>query len=193
VRRSTIFEFLDRRPVLNGEKVKLRPRSLDDCANEYKWRTDEELCRLDAALRLDLSPADFRERYSAELEYPGLTYTLAIDTLEGIHIGVCSLFNLDFLKGAAETGILIGEKTYWGTGHGADALRLLLKYVFEISSMEIIMLRTLDWNRRAQRCFEKCGFVPYSSLIKGDYNFVLMRIERQQAPAVNGQRSETGQ
>jgi RimJ/RimL family protein N-acetyltransferase len=183
VRRSTIFEFLDRRPVLSGEKVKLRPRGLDDCPNEYKWRTDEELCRLDAAERLEMTLEDFRDRYSAELEYPGLTCTLAVETLEGTSIGVCSLFNLDFIKGAAEIGIMIGEKAYWEKGYGTEALRLMLKYVFEISSLETVVLKTLDWNLRAQRCFEKCGFIPYSNLIKADYNFVLMKVERKRAPA----------
>ena len=39
LRRSTIFEFLNRQPVLTGKKVRLRPRKLEDAANEYRWRT----------------------------------------------------------------------------------------------------------------------------------------------------------
>jgi RimJ/RimL family protein N-acetyltransferase len=184
VRRSTIFEFLDRRPVLAGDEVSLRPRTLDDCADEYAWRTDGELCRLDASTPLPMTLDEFRNRYSAELEFPGLTYTLAIDTRQSIHIGVVSLFNLDFMQGSAEVGIMIGEKATWDRGYGTDALKSLLDFAFEVSSLNSVSLRTLDWNLRAQRCFEKCGFSRYGALRRGEYSFVLMRTRRPDSPPV---------
>lgn len=188
MRRSTIFEFLNKHPVLTGKKVSLRTRTLEDGIAEYRWRTDEELCRLDAAIPLEYSLAEFMERYSLELEYPGLTYTLAVDTRSGAHIGECSLFNLDFLNNCVEIGIMIGEKTYWKQGYGTDAVLTFISHIFDTSNVERIVLRTLDWNVRARCCFEKCGFSACGALNKGDHHFLLMEIRRPMIPGAEVSR-----
>lgn len=178
MRRSTVFEFLNNRSTVKGNKVILRPRRTEDAAAEYRWRTDEELCLLDAALPLEFTYPDFLERYLVELEYPGLTHTLAVDTLDGKHIGNCSVFNFDFLSGNVEVGLMIGEKEYWDRGYGSDALQTLVQYVFGISDIRLILLRTLDWNKRAQACFSKCGFTPCGTMTKDNYHFIVMELKR---------------
>ena len=183
MRRSTIFQFLNRQLTLTGRKVRLRPRRLEDAADQYRWRCDEDLCRLDASIPTSFTFAEFFDRYSVELEYPGLTCTMAIDTLDGKHIGECSLFNFDFLSNTAEFGILVGEKDFWGRGHGTDAVNVLLQNIFATSDLSKLLLRTLAWNVRAQKCFEKCGFVAGGSVISGDYHFIVMEKARPKAPA----------
>jgi RimJ/RimL family protein N-acetyltransferase len=163
--------------VLTGKKVRLRPRRLDDAATEYRWRRDEELCLLDASEPLTLSYNEFLERYSVELEFPGLTYTLAVDTLDGDHIGSCSLFNFDLAGNSAETGIMIGEKPYWERGYGEDAVKTFMLDIFQTSGLQRLMLRTLDWNARARACFEKCGFVSRGSVVRGEHRFIIMQVE----------------
>ncbi len=179
MRRSSVFEFLNQQPEFKGSKVTLRPRRIEDAADDFKWRTDEELCRLDATIPLSYSYAEFFERFSLELEFPGLTYSLAIDSLNGRHIGECSVFGLDSFNDQAEMGILIGEKDCWGLGYGRDALKIFLRYIFERSAIKKLMLRTLDWNMRAQKCFEHCGFRPCGVHILGDYRFILMEAGRE--------------
>ena len=181
MRRSNIFQFLNRQLILTGGKVRLRPRRLEDAADQYRWRRDEELCSLDASIPTSFSFAEFLDRYSVELEYPGLTCTLAIDTLDGKHIGECSLFNFDVLSNTAELGVLIGEKDFWGRGYGTDALNILLNDIFATSDLNRLLLRTLDWNIRAQKCFEKCGFTASGRVVSGDYHFIVMEIVRQKA------------
>ena len=182
MRRSTIFQFLNRQAVLTGNKVRLRPRCLEDAADQYRWRRDEELCSLDASVPTSFSFGEFLDRYSVELEYPGLTCTWAIDTLDGRHIGECSLFNLDLLSNTAELGILIGEKEFWGLGYGTDAINVLLSDIFATSDLKRLVLRTLDWNTRAQKCFEKCGFAACGAVSGGSYQFTVMERVRQPAP-----------
>lgn len=180
MRRSTIFEFLDSRATLTGKNIRLRPRRLEDASNEFRWRTDAELCRLDATIPLEVDYPHFLERYILELEYPGLIYTTAIETLEDRHIGNCSLFNFDFIDGNAEVGIMIGEKDRWNQGYGRDALTTLLSFIFQISSINSVLLRTLDWNKRAQACFTGCGFTTCGTLAKENYNFIVMQLIRSQ-------------
>lgn len=178
MRRPTIFEFLNSRADITSQKIRLRPRKLEDAIREYRWRTDEELSLLDASVPTDLSYPDFVERYSIELEYPGLTYTLAVDTLVGQHIGICSIFNFDFMAGNAEVGLLIGDKAYWGQGYGSDAMKTFVQYIFQTSDISTILLRTLDWNKRAQACFKKCGFSPCGAMTNGNYKFIIMELKR---------------
>jgi len=179
--RSTIFQFLNRQSVLTGSKVRLRPRRLEDAADQYRWRCDEDLCSLDASIPTSFSFAEFLDRYSVELEYPGLTCTPAIDTLDDQHIGECSLFNFDFLSNTAELGVLIGEKDFWGRGYGTDAINILLQDIFTTSDLNKLFLRTLDWNIRARKCFEKCGFTAIGSVTSGDYRFTVMEIVRRES------------
>lgn len=179
MRRPTLFKFLDEQRALKGKKTNLRPRNMGDAADEYKWRTDIELCRLDATIPLTYTYEEFLERYSLELEYPGLTCNYAIETFDGIHIGDCSLFNISYFSDTAEVGILIGDRKYWGAGYGSDALTAFLDYMFEAPDLKRIMLRTLSDNTRARKCFEKCGFRFCGSQLKEQYSFILMEVERR--------------
>ena len=179
MRRPTIFESIANQPTLTGGKVRLRPRRVEDASDYYRWRTDAKLCQLDATTPIEYSFSEFLERYSTEIEYPGMSYNYAIETLDGRHIGECGLFHIDLLSSNAEIGILIGEREYWDRGYGYDCMQTFLHHIFQSYDLNMIILRTLDWNIRAQSCFKKCGFEICGELLKGDYTFIIMRITRE--------------
>lgn len=45
-------------------------------------------------------------------------------------IGIVSLTYINHVNKAAHSHILIGDKSFWGKGYGAEALLLLLDYAF---------------------------------------------------------------
>ena len=182
MRRPSLFGTLTRPPTLTGNKVRLRPKRLQDAPNDYSWRRDAELCRLDAAAPILCSFEKFLDTYVQELYYPSKSYRFAIETLDGKHIGNCSYFNIDETKGEAEMGIMIGDRAYWNHGYGTDAILTSLNHIFSQTNLKRIYLKTLKWNARAQKCFRKCGFVPCGELIHGDYTFVIMEIQRPTKP-----------
>jgi RimJ/RimL family protein N-acetyltransferase len=51
-------------------------------------------------------------------------------------------------------------------------------YLFDSLSLDRIYLKTLDWNLRAQRCFENVGFQRYGTSRRGEYHFILMDVRR---------------
>jgi RimJ/RimL family protein N-acetyltransferase len=57
-------------------------------------------------------------------------------------------------------------------------MKTFIAYMFSTMELDRIYLKTLDWNFRAQRCFEKAGFKRYGTSRRGEYNFVLMEIRR---------------
>ena len=57
-------------------------------------------------------------------------------------------------------------------------MTLLLGYLFAEIGLTRVYLKTLDWNVRAQKSFQKCGFVEYRRNSRGVWDFVLMEIFR---------------
>lgn len=58
----------------------------------------------------------------------------------------------------AVEGIFIGDKKYWGKGYGTDAMRVLVKFIFEQMNIHKVKLNVYSFNERAIKSYEKCGF-----------------------------------
>ena len=179
MRRPTIYEFLNNLSPIVGAKIRIRHKRLQDAINEYLWRQDDELSRLDASTPLTGSFQEYIHWYAEDNGYSNDSCILAIETFDGIHIGNFGCFSIDDINKKMEIGIMIGNKSYWNHGFGMDAINTMVSQLFNNTHVEKITLKTLDWNVRAQKCFEKCGFHPCGKLLRGDHNFVLMEIKRQ--------------
>jgi len=167
--------------MITGTKIKLRKKRLADAADDYAWHADHELAELDAAPLLTIPFTEYLPNYACDLRYPSPhKRSLAIETLDGKHIGNCAYYNINNNKAEAEFGIMIGDRDYWDKGYGTDAVTTMLNYIFRQTKLDRIYLKTLDLNQRAHRCFEKCGFTPCGKLIKDGYDFTLMDIHRKQ-------------
>ena len=55
--------------------------------------------------------------------------------------------------------IALGGAADFGRGYGTEATRLLLDYAFDVVGVHRVTLEVFDFNTRAQRVYEKCGFV----------------------------------
>lgn len=165
--------------LARGTLIVLREKTLDDAEQDYEWRRDPELATFDAARPYNGSLKDYISIFSDELRYPSpYRKTIAVEDHEGRHIGNVMYYNADFHRKEAEIGVTIGLREYWAKGFGTDLLRTFAGYLFESLQLDRIYLKTLDWNLRAQRCFEKAGFTRYGTSRRGEYNFILMDIRR---------------
>lgn len=167
--------------MITGTKIKLRDKRLADALDDYTWRADPELAQLDASPPLTITFPQYLAGYAFELRYPTSTrHPFAIETLDSKHIGNCVYYNINDADNEAELGIMIGDRNYWDKGYGTEAVTTLVNHIFCHTSLNRIYLKTLDSNRRAQKCFQKCGFTPYSELNKDGYSFTLMELRRKQ-------------
>jgi RimJ/RimL family protein N-acetyltransferase len=165
--------------LARGRLIVLREKTLDDAQQDYEWRRDPELATFDAARPYNGSFKDYVSIFSDELRYPSpYRKTIAVEDQDGRHIGNVMFYNADYQRKEAEIGITIGLREYWARGFGTDLVRTFAGYLFDSLSLERIYLKTLDWNLRAQRCFEKAGFRRYGTSRRGEYNFILMDIRR---------------
>ncbi|WP_346961868.1 GNAT family N-acetyltransferase [Clostridium sp.] len=62
--------------------------------------------------------------------------------------------------------VFIGETEYQNQGIGSKAIKLLTKYLFEVKSADVILIDPQTWNKRAIKCYEKCGFKAIKILEK---------------------------
>jgi RimJ/RimL family protein N-acetyltransferase len=167
--------------MITGKKTRLRDKKLSDARNDYSWQTDPELARLDAAPLFAASFAQYLLDYTSELCYPTPNrHQFAVETSDGKHIGNCTYYDIDDTKGEAELGIVIGDRDCWDKGYGTDAVITLVNHIFRQTNIKRIRLKTLDWNQRAQKCFQNCGFVPCGHLQRDGHSFMLMELHRKQ-------------
>ena len=87
---------------ISGQKVRLRQKKLTDVRNDYNWQSDPELARLDAAPVLKASFPVYLMDYVEIIHKPERNrYPLAIETLDGKHIGNCTCYDIDEKKSEA--------------------------------------------------------------------------------------------
>jgi RimJ/RimL family protein N-acetyltransferase len=166
--------------LARGQLIVLRAKTIADAEQDYDWRRDPELATFDAARPYNGSLKDYISIFGDELSYPSpYRRTIAVEDHEGRHIGNVMYYNADFHRREAEIGVTIGLRDYWARGYGTDLLKTFVAYLFESMPLDRIYLKTLDWNIRAQRCFENAGFKRYGVSRRGEYNFVLMEIHRE--------------
>jgi len=166
--------------LARGTLVVLRAKTIVDAEQDYTWRRDPELAAFDAARPYGGSLRDYMAIFSDELTYPSpYRRTIAIEDFDGRHIGNVMYYNVDYQRREAEIGVTIGLREYWGRGYGTDLLQTFVRFLFDEMKLERIYLKTLEWNARAQRCFEKAGFARYGTSRRGEYTFVLMDVRRR--------------
>jgi RimJ/RimL family protein N-acetyltransferase len=167
--------------VARGDLIVLRAKTMADARQDFQWRCDPELATFDAARPFGGSFSEYMSIFGDELSYPSpYRRTLGVEDMSGRHIGNVMYYNVDYQRREAEIGVTIGVKDYWGKGYGTDLIRTFVRYLFQNTILDRIYLKTLDWNQRAQRCFEKAGFSRYGTSRRGEYNFVLMDVRRDE-------------
>jgi RimJ/RimL family protein N-acetyltransferase len=86
-------------------------------------------------------------------------FAFAIRTLEDNHlVGEIDLSGINWASGEAIVGIGISNRNDWGKGYGTDAMCILLRFAFTELNLHRVFLNVFEYNPRAIRSYEKCGF-----------------------------------
>jgi RimJ/RimL family protein N-acetyltransferase len=146
--------------VLVGERVALRPHTVETLPALKRWYADPELVRLARHRNEPLSGDEVerlvRDRFTTAQMLAFALYE-RIGTEEHL-IGSCTLANLDIENGAASFHLMIGEPAARGRGLGSEATRLVARFAFEALSLHRISLTLFAFNEAALRCYTKAGF-----------------------------------
>ncbi len=173
--------------MLQGTLVRLRAPERGDIPTFVRWFNDPEATQF--LLRGPPMGMEEEERWYSDLLNEA-DRVFCIETLDGKLIGNIGIMHLDWGNRRAEIGVMIGEKEYWNRGFGTQAISLLLNYMFEELNLERIGLYCDETNLRAQRCYQKCGFIQEGKFrhhrLKGGafYDDVMMSILRSDWDAI---------
>ncbi|HEX7495143.1 MAG TPA: GNAT family protein [Candidatus Limnocylindrales bacterium] len=145
--------------VILGRRVVLRRHHPDNIRAFVRWYSDPEVARLTRYQPTALS-ADEIQRffYSRILGTDFLAMAIHVRESDRL-IGTCAFSQLDADNGSALFHITIGEADAWGKGYGTEATELMLAHAFARLPLHRVALTVFDFNTRAIRAYEKCGFV----------------------------------
>jgi RimJ/RimL family protein N-acetyltransferase len=142
--------------MIQGKKTRLRALEYDDLRYFVQWVNDPEVRRL-VAIRYPLSMTEEDQWWQAFQQRKN-DHIFAIETEDGTYIGNIGLHSIEGENRQATLGIVIGPKDYWNQGYGTDAVLSMLNWAFGYLNLNRVYLRVYAYNRRAVRCYEKCGF-----------------------------------
>ena len=160
--------------MLKGERLILRARERDDLPRLHEFFNDMEVELLGGGdpphpQSRDSLQHRFDEQSKNDKQKSSFLGDFVIEA-DGKCIGICGLWHYNPSAAAAELGITIGDREYWGRGYGREAITLLLDYGFRIRNLRRIYLSTYSNNERALRCYRACGFVEEGHLRQHVWN-----------------------
>lgn len=144
--------------MLHGERIKLRPIRAADLPIMCEWLRDADTARTwgrDPLVPDDAFETDLTGRFS---RFDQSGYFAIVDQ-HGTLLGRIDYEHLDPVDRTAELMIMIGDRQNRGQGIGTDALRTLIRHLFDDRQVERVWLTVLAWNEPAIRAYEKIGFI----------------------------------
>lgn len=158
--------------MLVGKRVCLRPIEREDLEKFVRFFADPEV-RSHLDMVLGLSNAQEIAWFEEQLRQPPLEQPFAVDLVQGTErprlIGGAGLRAFDWRNRSAELGLVIGDKAMWGQGFGTEITRLLLRHAFFTLNLHRVWLRVFVDHVRAQKVYEKVGFVVEGRQRDGDF------------------------
>jgi RimJ/RimL family protein N-acetyltransferase len=76
-------------------------------------------------------------------------------------IGFFEFLEIDHVHRTAIFCVFIGDEEHRGKGYGTEAVKLGVKYGFDVLNLNNIELKVYSFNERAMRSYIKAGFKEY--------------------------------
>lgn len=145
-----------------GQRVALVPldksKHMD---NAWRWVNDPEVTRWLLIGDYPTTRAMEEAWFDAHDAVNPKEIHFAIETLEGLHIGQCGIHSIDYVSGAATTGLFIGPPEYRGKGFGRDAATVRTHYAFEVLGLRMLYVEVFAENEASIRNLKRLGYEEY--------------------------------
>ncbi|WP_018348512.1 GNAT family N-acetyltransferase [Longispora albida] len=146
------------KPTLTGDRVILRPVTAADAPALVEMLNDKEGARLTAS-RITDSSLELAEKWYGSRAGTADRLDLAIvEAATGAFVGevVLNEYSPENNSVSFRIGMLPAGQN---RGLGTEATRLIVGYAFEVLGLHRVSLGVYSFNPRAQRAYEKAGFV----------------------------------
>jgi len=140
---------------LRGERVTITPMKLEDVYLLKDWGTHENPLLSDYNLK-DLSLEELEAWCYHKIKNKNNRY-FSVFNEENRFIGYMGIKNIRKIFRDSVLGIVF-DPNYVNKGYGTESIITFLDYYFNEMDMKRLYLEVAKFNKRAMRCYEKCGF-----------------------------------
>ena len=141
--------------VLKGQKVTLRPFVREDLERRLQWKPYPD--PLYFHYNMPEMTENQKDTWFLKRKSDSASLWLSINDIQGQLVGFICLHKIEPKTKTAWVGIYLGYE-FTDRGMGTDAMLTLLRYYFEEMHFELLFLDVASHNKRAIRCYRKCGF-----------------------------------
>ena len=158
---------MDRVKVLIWEKISLVVPEKEDIKLWYVWVNDIETQSYLGSMYGEIITIEDEEEYYDSIRKDTSIKLFCIYTEESKKvIWNVSLMWIDYKNRKAELWIAIFDKEQQNKWYGTESIKLMLKYAFEVLWLNKVNLRFVEFNKRAQKVYEKIWFKQVGRLTK---------------------------
>lgn len=171
---------MDRQPVLEGERLLLRPLRADDWDALYAVASDPEVWSIHPAHDRWQEPV-FRAYFDDALANGGAV--AVIDKASGAIVGSSRWQGFDPADGGSvEIGWTFLARSHWGGAYNPELKRLMLAQAFRF--VRRVLFRVGEGNLRSRRAMEKIGgrltdAIDYSQMAGREVAHVVYEIDAE--------------
>jgi ribosomal-protein-alanine N-acetyltransferase len=159
-------------PIIKGNKVLLRQPIESDVIDYLNVEVNEELERMYGGDTRNITSKtmEVAQKFINAIKNNKLEWCVEF---EGRFVGQARL-TVNQLDNRARYAVGLFDPTVWSIGLGTEITQLVLRHAFEELELHRVDLRVLQYNKRAIKCYEKCGFIQEGieregALIEGKY------------------------
>ncbi len=163
----------DELPIINGEKVSLRPITDKDTEDIVRWRNDPEVWKY-FLFREPFTPEMHRRWLTEKVETGKVVQYIVVERKSGRSVGSVYFRDVDEKNESAEYGIFIGESWARNRGLGTETAKLFTEFGLNVLRLHRISLKVLGNNQVARNSYEKAGFTEegtFRDFVKLDGKF----------------------
>lgn len=160
---------------IKGQTVLLRNIKESDINDRHALGKNDEFVFMCGGNRNGKTLYPDREHWTAWYNnFKGHEYAWIIEH-NGKCIGSARLHNISNTDRSASYAVGIFDVSLLSKGIGSEVTQLVLEYAFKYMKLHRVELKVLEYNKRAIRCYEKCGFkidgiLRDSAFIEGSYH-----------------------
>nr|WP_123043590.1 GNAT family N-acetyltransferase [Cohnella candidum]AYQ75509.1 N-acetyltransferase [Cohnella candidum] len=157
-----------------------RPMQLEDVPNLLDWYNDPDLhVTANAKPFQSYTLKELTDYWKDKLGRPKYRYYAILSGNKLI-----GRVGLKPIRGTAsvEYSVMIGESVLHSRGLGTEITRKMIEETFEDPLIESVYLTVREDNKRAIRCYEKCGFRYLGSFVENGVTMLEMSVTRMDVP-----------
>lgn len=146
--------------IWNGDLVRLRSAEPDDAEFFRSMAQDSEAARMGSGVPLPRSPEEAKKQAKEQaLRKPtDDNISWVVESLSGVPVGGISTHGARLEHGHFEYGINLARE-HWGKGYAADALKILLRFMFQERRYQKVTAVVYAFNDQSRRMHENSASV----------------------------------